>query len=273
MRKEVSFMNEDIVKSIRYYAVRTVRNYKELPEAVFDFYDLTFVLAGTLSYIVDGESYILKKNDAIIIKPGQKKFRHKITEPVKYVSINFTIFDDSCIPKQTFMNNIITENIYKLISLFPVEYRATSIRAHNYFQPPSYSFAKIRNILNLILLELNDIEKIGTNNVNVLNIIQYIQSHVYEPITLSSVSKHVQLSKEYVSYIFKREIGKTISEYIIEAKMNRALEMLRNNNLTLLDISKNLGYNNYCYFSKCFKETFNYSPKQMQIILKDNKEK
>ena len=273
MRKEVTFMNEDIVKSIRYYTVRTVRNYKELPEAVFDFYDLTFVLAGTLSYIVDDESYFLKKNDAIIIKPGQKKFRHKITEPVKYVSINFTIFDDSCIPKQTFMNNIITENIYKLISLFPVEYRATSIRAHNYFQPPSYSFSKIRNILNLILLELNDIEKIGTNNVNVLNIIQYIQSHVYEPITLRSVSKHVQLSKEYVSYIFKREIGKTISEYITEAKMNRALEMLKNNNLTLLDISKNLGYNNYCYFSKCFKETFNYSPKQMQIILKDNKEK
>lgn len=265
-------MNEDIVKSIRYYTVRAVRNYKELPENVFDFYDLTFVLAGTLSYIIDDESYFLKKNDAIIIKPGQKRFRYKVTEPVKYVSINFTVFDDSCIPQQTFMNNIITENIYKLISLFPVEYRATSIRAHNYFQPPSYSFAKIRNILNLILLELNDIEKIGTNNVNVLNIIQYIQSHVYEPITLSSVSRHVQLSKEYVSYIFKREIGKTVSEYITEAKMDRALEMLRNNNLTLLDISKNLGYNNYCYFSKCFKETFNHSPKQMQIIIKDNKE-
>ena len=168
-------MNDDIVKSIRYYTVRFVRNYKELPACVFDFYDLTFVLSGSLSYIVDGKSYILKKNDAIIIKPGQQRFRHKITEPVKYVSINFSVFDDSCVPQQTFMNNIITENIYKLISLFPVEYRATSIRPQNYFQPPSYGLTKIRNILNLILLELNDIEKTGTNNLNVLNIIQYIQ--------------------------------------------------------------------------------------------------
>ena len=264
-------MNEDIVKSIRYYTVRSVRNYKELPSSVFDFYDLTFVLSGTLSYIVDGIGYVLNKNDAIIIKPGQQRFRHKITEPVKYVSINFTVFDDSFVPQQTFMNNIITENIYKLISLFPVEYRATSIRAHNYYQPPSYSFAKIRNILNLILLELNDIEKIGTNNLNVLNIIQYIQYHVYEPITLSSVSRHIGLSKEYVSSIFKRETGKTVSEYITEVKMARALEMLRNNNHNLLDISKNLGYNNYCYFSKCFKKAFNYSPKQMQIILNENK--
>ena len=266
-------MNDDIVKNIRYYTVRTVRNYKELPENVFDFYDLTFVLAGTLSYIVDDQSYILKKNDAIIIRPGQKRSRHRITEPVKYVSINFSVFDDSCVPPQTVMNNIVTENIYKLISLFPVEYRATSIRAHNYFQPPSYSFAKIKNILNLILLELNDIEKIGTNNLNVLNIIKYIQYHVYEPITLASVSQHVQLSKEYVSYIFKREIGKTVREYITEVKMSRALEMLKNNNLTLSDIAKNLSYNNYCYFSKCFKETFNNSPKQMQTILKENGEK
>lgn len=266
-------MSEDIVKSIRFYTVRSVRNCKEFPASVFDFYDLTFVLSGTLSYTVDGQNYTLKKNDAIIIRPGQKRSRHKITEPVKYVSVNFSVFDDSCIPQQTYMNNVITENIYKLISLFPVEYRASSIRSHNYFQPPSYGFAKIKNILNLILLELNDIEKIGTNNLNVLNIIQYIQYHVYEPITLSSVSKYVQLSKEYVSYIFKREIGKTVSEYITEAKMARALEMLRNSNLTLLDISKNLGYNNYCYFSRCFKETFNYSPKQMQMILKDNSDK
>ena len=266
-------MSEDIVKSIRYYTVRSVRKYKELPANVFDFYDLTFVLSGSLSYIIDGESYVLKKNDAIIIRPGQERSRHEVNEPVKYVSINFSVYDDSSVPQLTFMNNIITENIYKLISLFPVEYRATSIRAHNYFQPPSYSFAKIRNILNLILLELNDIEKIGTNNLNVLNIMQYIQYHVYEPITLNSVSSHVHLSKEYVSYIFKRETGKTVSEYITEVKMARALEMLRNSNLTLLDISNNLGYNNYCYFSKCFKETFNYSPKQMQMILKDNKEK
>ena len=153
-------MDEDIVKSIRYYAVRSIRSLKELPTSVFDFYDLTFVLAGTLSYIVDGDSYILRKNDAIIIKPGQQKFRHKITEPVKYVSINFSVFDDSCVPQKTFMNNIVTENIYKLISLFPVEYRATSLRDHNYFQPPYYSFAKIKSILNLILLELIDIEKI-----------------------------------------------------------------------------------------------------------------
>lgn len=152
-------------------------------------------------------------------------------------------------------------------------YRRFSATAHNYFQPPSYSFAKIRNILNLILLELNDIEKIGTNNLNVLNIIQYIQYHVYEPITLNSVSSHVHLSKEYVSYIFKRETGKTVSEYITEVKMARALEMLRNSNLTLIDIANNLSYNNYCYFSKYFKETFNYSPKQMQMILKNNKEK
>ena len=263
-------MNGDIVKSIRYYAVRSLRNYQEFPESVFDFYDLTFVLSGTLSYIVDGRSYVLKKDDAIIIRPGQLRFRHKITKPVKYVSINFSVFDDACVPQQTLMTNILTENIYKLISLFPVEYRATYLRANDYYQPPYYSSAKLRNILNLILLELNDVEKNCTNNLNVLNIIQYIQHHVYEHITLTSVSEYIGLSKEYVSYIFKRDTGKTVSEYITETKMMHALEMLRNSNFTLSDISKNLGYNNYCYFSKCFKNTFNRSPKQMQIILNEN---
>ena len=85
-----------------------------------------------------------------------------------------------------------------------------------------------------------------------------------ERITLSMISEHVHLSREYVAYIFKRETGKTVIEYINERKMLLAKDMIQNGNLTLGEVAERLGFENYGYFSRCFKKHFNTSPKSYQ---------
>ena len=266
-------MNENIVKDIRFYTNRSLKACSPLPEMKISFYDLTFLIEGKMLYKINDEYIWLNKNDTIIIPPGSSRIRYKSDSFVKYVSFNFTLNDDLVLPMDLLLKDSITNNIYKLLSLFPVEYRHPSIRAEEYVQPALYSLEKLKNILNLILLELKDAIKYESSNRHILNIIQYIESHVYEPITLDLINKKFQLSKEYISFLFKKETEKNISNYIIESKMNHALQMMCDSNMSLNEICENLGYNSYSYFSRCFKKTFNCSPKKMQFTVMNNNKK
>ena len=272
-KRGMVFMNENIVKDIRFYTNRSLKTCSPLPEMKISFYDLTFLIEGKMSYKINGEYIWLNKNDTIIIPPGSLRMRFRTDNFVKYASFNFTLADDSFLPTDLLLKDSITNNIYKLLSLFPVEYRHHSIRAEKYIQPSLYSLEKLKNILNLILLEIKDTTKHESSNRHILNIIQYIESHIYEPITLDLISKKFQFSKEYISSLFKKETGKNISNYIIESKMNHALQMIRDSNMSLNEICENLGYNSYSYFSRCFKKTFNCSPKKMQFTVMNNNKK
>ena len=119
---------------------------------------------------------------------------------------------------------------------------------------------KAMNLLNYILLELNDAVQLESNNKHIIDIIKFINEHISEPITLSTVSDRINLTKEYVSHIFKKETGKTVTDYINERKMMIAKEMLLCSKYELTDISTRLGYDNYSYFSKLFKKQFGTSP-------------
>lgn len=261
-------MNAYIAKHILIYCNQSVKACCCLPEETLYFYDLTFVLSGSMTYIIDGQKYILEKNDVLFLRPGTLRKRLQGSAPVKYVSFNFTVFDNADLPETVFMKNVMTNTIHKLISIFSGTYRQPSFRPQSYYQASYYSSEKIMNLLNLILLELNDISRYSSNNLYIINMIQYIESHIYEPLSLNDVSNHVRLSKQYTSYIFKKETGNTISDYIMEKKMILAREMIYNSKLSLIEISQNLGYENYSYFSKCFKKIFKLSPKQMQLSIK-----
>ena len=263
-------MKEIVIKDIRFYTNRSLKSCSEMNEEKISFYDLTFLMEGKMVYKINGEYITLNKNDAIIIPPGSSRMRYKSDTFVKYASFNFTLLDDSFLPPKIVLRESITNNIYKLLSIFPVEYRDPSIRAKKYVQPALYSLEKLKNILNLILLELNDAAKYESSNRHILNIIQYVESHIYEPITLELISKKFQFSKEYVSYLFKKETNKNITSYIIESKMNHALQMMSESDMTLNEICENLSYNSYSYFSRCFKKSFNCSPKKMQQLMSMN---
>ena len=96
------------------------------------------------------------------------------------------------------------------------------------------------------------------------DIIKFINEHISEPITLSTVSEKVNLTKEYVSHIFKKETGKTVTDYINERKMIIAKEMILGSHYELYEISERMGYDNYSYFSKLFKKQFGASPSAMR---------
>ena len=70
----------------------------------------------------------------------------------------------------------------------------------------------------------------------------------------------MHLSRDYIAHIFKRELGKSVIDYVNERRMKIAKNMIGEGKYSLVEISDRLGYTSYSYFSRVFKRYFGVSP-------------
>lgn len=98
---------------------------------------------------------------------------------------------------------------------------------------------------------------------------RYIHEHYQEQITLEEVAQMIQLSSNYFSALFKESCGETFIDYVTTIRMNKAKELLVDQNISLKEICFLVGYKDPNYFSRVFKKQFQVSPKQYkQSIVK-----
>ena len=99
-------------------------------------------------------------------------------------------------------------------------------------------------------------------STNVRHAINHIHTGYNKKLSCEEIARSLHLSRSHLSRQFHKETGKTLSQYILQVKMEHATEMLKTNAFTLHEISLSLGYDSYPYFSKRFKDHFGCSPEQ-----------
>jgi two-component system response regulator YesN len=93
-------------------------------------------------------------------------------------------------------------------------------------------------------------------------IISYIHEHISENIGTSVLAEVSGYSSGYLSRVFKQHKGISIHEYITQARMTLAKEMLINTTLRIYEISTACGYDNTAYFIKVFKSQYGQTPQE-----------
>lgn len=101
-------------------------------------------------------------------------------------------------------------------------------------------------------------------NPVVKRIINHIHLNISKPFSLSELSRDLCLNKHYLCKIFKEEVDETIVSFVNKLKIEEAKKLLLTSELSLSDISFELGYNNYSYFSNLFKKKTGLTPKQFR---------
>ncbi|MBO6286624.1 MAG: helix-turn-helix transcriptional regulator, partial [Bacilli bacterium] len=81
-------------------------------------------------------------------------------------------------------------------------------------------------------------------------------------ISLDDVSEHVHRSRSYITARFKKEIGKTINEYIIDRKLSKAKSLLKNTDRSLSEIAYFLCFSTQTYFHTLFKKKYGITPNE-----------
>lgn len=90
----------------------------------------------------------------------------------------------------------------------------------------------------------------------------YIQSHLREDLKMNEVADYVHLSRSHFSALFKQSFGKTYLEYVMEQRMQRAGKLLKETRRKIYEIALDVGFSDYKYFNRCFREYFGLSPRE-----------
>ena len=91
-------------------------------------------------------------------------------------------------------------------------------------------------------------------------VIAILKNNVAEPPSLDALGKQVGCSSFYLSRIFSQEMGKTISQYLRQLRMEKAAELLRAGKLNVTEVAMEVGYSSSSHFSVAFHETFGCCP-------------
>ncbi|WP_161598902.1 AraC family transcriptional regulator [Bacillus mesophilum] len=93
----------------------------------------------------------------------------------------------------------------------------------------------------------------------------YINSHLYREISLSELANTAGLNASYLSVLFKKEVGISISEFIHREKVEEAKNLMRFTNHSISEIATILNFHDQSHFSKVFKKITGITPKQFYI--------
>lgn len=96
--------------------------------------------------------------------------------------------------------------------------------------------------------------------------VQYISSHTHENITLEQLADGSEYSKEYLSKLFRKHMGMSVSDYIQKTRIDEAKELLRLGK-SCGEVACILNYTSQSYFIRQFKKQTGITPKLFQRLL------
>lgn len=101
---------------------------------------------------------------------------------------------------------------------------------------------------------------------------RYIWEHFDEELSVQQLAKQVYISADYLYRIFKKYENMTPVDYMTNAKMLYAAELLNNPDMSISHAAVLSGYSNYCYFSRVFKKYYGMTPSQYKRKCGEKKE-
>lgn len=119
-------------------------------------------------------------------------------------------------------------------------------------------------LLFLHLMNYTEHLEIGKDHVEqelILQVFRFIEEHYYDD-ELSSLAAFLHYDLYRLSRVIKKTTGRTYTKLVQEKRLQQSAFLLSTTSLSVNDISIHVGYNNFSYFYKIFKEKFGVTPKE-----------
>ncbi|MGN0452168.1 MAG: helix-turn-helix domain-containing protein [Ruminococcus sp.] len=96
----------------------------------------------------------------------------------------------------------------------------------------------------------------------ITGITRYLQEHSAEEMSLSVLAEEFHLNAQYISQLFKNEIGVNFLTYLTNIRMEKAKKLLLTTSLSVAEVAEQSGYGDYRVFTKVFKKNEGSTPSQ-----------
>lgn len=92
-----------------------------------------------------------------------------------------------------------------------------------------------------------------------------VLENLTDDITVPAIARRLELNPNYLSTVFSRSEGATISDFIIAARVEAACRLLRSPGIKVYEVAEKVGYQSVAHFNRIFKNRVGMSPKKYQL--------
>lgn len=258
------------------------RQRKEYEFHYHDFNKVIIFISGNTTYTIEGKSYELQPYDIVLVNAGEIHRPSVLDNSayeriIIYVSPQFlnTFSEEEYDLNYCFNrakqehSNVLRIHSMEISKLFQVCQELEHSFADHAFAKELYQkilFLEFMIQLNRTAI-LNNINYLDSakDNTKLIQIIDYINEHLSEEISIDSLSAQFFLSRYYLMHFFKEETGYTIGNYITEKRLLLAKNMVQNG-CSITEACFQSGFKNYSTFSRAFKKAFKTIPKNAMFL-------
>lgn len=251
--------------------------FEGVPVHQHDFYEVYFFIGGSVEYSVEGRTYELKSGDLLLINPLELHQPRIAPDQQDYerivLWINKNYLSELCFNK-TSLTRCFDSSIPDHTNLLrPTKIQQTYISAMlteliNESKNDSYAVEIASEaILLRFLVELNRLtinsksaEKNEEGSSSIIpDVLEYINKHFCEKLTLNSIANEFFVSKYYLSHAFNSAVGTSVHRYIVLKRLIHAKQMLLSG-IRSTTAAENCGFNDYAGFYRAFTAEYGVTP-------------
>lgn len=245
-----------------------------------DFYEVFFLISGDVSYTIESRVYHLMPGDLLMISPKELHqicIRPEMAAYERYVLwIDPQMLQRLSTEQTNLLQNLDTDHSVggNLLRLHP-EDRAMMqqmfARLWNESDSERYGADLMReNIVSMILVMLNRLadkesshhfEEVTHSSKAVSQVVDYINLHYGEQLSLDMLAAQVFVSKYHLSHEFNRQVGTSVYRYIQKKRLLIARQLLAQGNKPN-QIYSQCGFKDYAGFYRAFKNEYGMAPRE-----------
>lgn len=233
-------------------------------------YEFFFLLENELMYLINDSVYHVKPGTVVVVPPNvihttrylNPQKRRRILLHLSTDFVHSFLLDDPKLLTRLHTPPISVDKITqkKLESLL--------YAIMNEYDKPQMNTVLIKSFLGQLLVHLGELSKkhIHDGDINnkttqrMMKIINYINEHYSEKITLSSLSEVFFLNPSYISRSLKNQLNVSFSEYLRTVRIKKVCNLLETTSLSLEEISEKVGLSDSSDLCRAFKTIMHTTP-------------
>ena len=235
---------------------------------------ITLVLNGALRIESTGNIHtVVNKDEMVFLPKGLYMISDIIPKGGTFDAVVF-FFDDDLLNR--FLIDFDTATPLDCQNLFITKYHQhlqlftdNLLTLYRYKQCPKVTVLKLLELLHLISISgkgnefISRLQSLKTRRRE--NIKFFMEAHFDKPLDIVDYAYLTGRSISTFQRDFKKRFNVSPKKWLIEKRLSKAMELLRENSDSITDIAYNIGYGSSSHFIKAFQKKYNISPKQFQI--------
>lgn len=245
-----------------------------------NFYEIYYFLEGEASYLVEGQKYELTPCSMLLLAPGvfhgvwirsDKHYRryamhfHPDILSVERRKLLLSVFPSS---RKSPRQKVYFEHMetFQIEALFRTlcEYKEYPEKIRSHLLPVGVE-ALLGRIYSIQEKE-SVLPEQHMDNDFIMGILIYLNRNLEQNITLDLLSEEFQVSKQYLNRAFRKGVGTTIIDYLLQKRIMYAQQLLING-CSATEAAERAGFQDYSSFYRSYKKKLGHSPLDDRGIL------